>query len=126
VGPITWGRDIAEVYDTIYSRSSIPRPSIRSLTSWPSGPALELAIGTGRVALPLRARGIPVHGIELSPHMVQQLRAKPGADAVPVTVGNMTTARVPGTFTVVYLVANTIMNVTIQDPLPGGSWTPTS
>ncbi len=50
--------------------------------------------------------------------MVQQLRAKPGADAVPVTVGNMPTARVPGTFTLVYLVANTIMNVTTQDPLP--------
>jgi len=56
-----------------------------------------------------------VHGIELSPHMAGQLRAKPGAGAVPVTIGDMTTTRVPGTFQLVYLVANTIMNVTTQD-----------
>lgn len=79
------------------------------------GPALEFAVGTGRVALALRARGIEVSGIELSPHMVEKLRAKPGADAVPVTVGDMTATRVPGTFRLVYLVANTIMNVTTQD-----------
>ena len=79
------------------------------------GPALEFAVGTGRVALPLRARAVPVNGIELSPHMAEQLRAKPGAAAVPVTVGDMTTARVDGTFTLVYLVFNTIENVTTQD-----------
>ena len=57
-----------------------------------------------------------MHGLELSPHMAAQLRAKPGADAVPVTIGDMTTTRVPGApFTLVYLVANTIMNVTTQD-----------
>jgi SAM-dependent methyltransferase len=76
---------------------------------------LEFAIGTGRVALPLSLRGIAVQGIELSPHMADQLRAKPGADAVPVTVGDMTTTRLAGTFALVYLVANTIMNVTAQD-----------
>jgi hypothetical protein len=79
------------------------------------GPALEFAVGTGRVALPLSARGVPVSGIELSPHMAGQLRAKPGADAVPVTVGDMTTTRVDGAFTLVYLVFNTIENVTTQD-----------
>ena len=79
------------------------------------GPALEFAIGTGRVALPLSARGIAVHGIELSRPMVERLRAKPGADAVPVTIGDMATTRVPGTFRLVYLVANTIMNLTTQD-----------
>jgi SAM-dependent methyltransferase len=79
------------------------------------GPALEFAVGTGRVALPLGARGVLVQGIELSPHMAEQLRAKPGADAVPVTIGDMTTTRVPGAFTLVYLVANTIMNATTQD-----------
>jgi SAM-dependent methyltransferase len=79
------------------------------------GPALEFAVGTGRVALPLGARGVLVQGIEFSPHMAEQLRAKPGADAVPVTIGDMTTTRVPGAFTLVYLVANTIMNVTTQD-----------
>lgn len=76
------------------------------------GPAIEFAAGTGRVALPLSACGIAVHGLELSPHMAQQMLAKPGADAVPVTIGDMTATRVPGIFKLVYLVANTIMNVT--------------
>jgi SAM-dependent methyltransferase len=79
------------------------------------GAALEFAIGTGRVALPLRARGVPVQGIELSPHMAEQLRGKPGADAIRITIGDMTTTRVAGQFTLVYLVFNTIMNVTTQD-----------
>jgi SAM-dependent methyltransferase len=79
------------------------------------GLVLEFAVGTGRVALPLAARGGAVHGIELSPHMAERLAAKPGAAAVPVTIGDMTTTRVPGTFRLVYLVANTIMNVTTQN-----------
>jgi SAM-dependent methyltransferase len=79
------------------------------------GPALEFAVGTGRVALALSARGVSVQGIELSPHMAERLRAKPGADAVPVTIGDMTTTQVSGSFKLVYLVANTIMNVTTQD-----------
>ena len=77
---------------------------------------MEFAVGTGRVALPLSARGVAVHGLELSPHMAAQLRVKPDAGAVPVTIGDMTTTRVSGApFTLVYLVANTIMNVTTQD-----------
>jgi SAM-dependent methyltransferase len=79
------------------------------------GGALELAIGTGRIALPLAARGVPVHGIELSAPMVEQLRAKPGGDAIPVTLGDVTTTRVDGTFRAVYLVYNTINNLTTQD-----------
>lgn len=83
------------------------------------GPALELAIGTGRVALPLSERGIPVEGIELSRAMVARLRVKSGGaeGRIPVAIGDMTTTRVPGrgTFTLVYLVFNTIMNVTTQD-----------
>jgi len=79
------------------------------------GPALEFAAGTGRGALALAARGIAVRGIELSPHMAERMAAKPGADAVPVTIGDMTSTRVPGTFRLVYLVANTIMNVSTQD-----------
>jgi SAM-dependent methyltransferase len=79
------------------------------------GAALELAIGTGRIALPLAARGIPVHGIELSAPMVEQLRAKPGGARIPVTLGDMTTTRVDGTFRVAYLVYNTINNLTTQD-----------
>ena len=77
--------------------------------------ALEFAIGTGRVALPLSARGIQVCGIELSEPMAARLRAKPGADAVAVTIGDMATAKVDGSFRVVYLVFNTIMNLITQD-----------
>lgn len=78
------------------------------------GPALEFAIGTGRVALPLLERGVEVHGIELSRAMVARLRAKPGGETVPVTIGDMATTRVAGTFTLVYLVFNTVMNLTSQ------------
>jgi SAM-dependent methyltransferase len=79
------------------------------------GPVLELAVGTGRVALALSARGVDVQGIELSPHMARRLQAKPGSDRVPVTVGDMATTRVPSSFRLVYLVFNTIMNLTTQD-----------
>ena len=83
------------------------------------GPALELAIGTGRVALPLAGRGIAVSGIELSRAMVARLRAKPGGgeDAIPVVIGDMRTARAEGAgaFALVYLVFNTLMNVTSQE-----------
>ena len=78
------------------------------------GAALEFAIGTGRIALPLQAHGVEVHGIEFSPHTVEQLRAKPGGDAIPVVIGDMTTTRVDGEFSLVYPVFNTIMNVTTQ------------
>jgi len=79
------------------------------------GAALELGIGTGRIALPLSARGVPVHGIDLSPHMLARLAAKPGADAIGVTTGDFATARVDRTFRLAYLVYNTIMNLTTQD-----------
>ena len=79
------------------------------------GRALELAIGTGRIGLPLAQRGVPVHGIELSRAMAARLRGKPGGDAVAVTIGDMTTTRVDGTFTVAYLVFNTINNLTTQE-----------
>ena len=80
-----------------------------------TGAALEMAVGTGRIALPLAARGVPVSGIELSPDMVAQLRAKPGGDAIPVTIGDMATTRVAGSFRLVYLLYNTIGNVETQD-----------
>ncbi|MBA3689989.1 MAG: class I SAM-dependent methyltransferase [Actinobacteria bacterium] len=79
------------------------------------GDALELGIGTGRIALPLSRRGVHVHGIDLSPPMVARLRAKPGAEEIGVTVGDFATTRVEGTFGLVYLVFNTIMNLTTQD-----------
>lgn len=80
-----------------------------------SGTALELGIGTGRLALPLHQRGVRVHGIELSPAMVAHLQAKPGADGIGVTIGDFTTTKVSGTSGLAYLVRNTIMNVTTQD-----------
>lgn len=79
------------------------------------GPALELGIGTGRIALPLSRRGVRVHGIELSPAMVARLRTKPDSEDVAVTIGDFASARVEGTFRLAYLVYNTITNLTTQD-----------
>ncbi len=79
-----------------------------------SGRALELGIGTGRIALPLAQRGVPVHGIEMSKAMVARLRAKPGGEDIGVTIGDFATTTVDGTFSVAYLVFNTIMNLTTQ------------
>src|SRR5215216_2266666 len=79
------------------------------------GAALELGIGTGRIALPLAQRGVRVHGIDLSADMVAQLRAKPGGAAIPVTIGDFATAKVDGAFSLAYVVWNTIMNLTTQD-----------
>jgi SAM-dependent methyltransferase len=76
--------------------------------------ALELGIGTGRIALPLAQRGVPVHGIELSKAMVARLRAKPGGEDIGVTIGDFATTAVDGTFSVAYLVFNTISNLTTQ------------
>jgi SAM-dependent methyltransferase len=79
------------------------------------GAALEFAIGTGRIALPLAQRGVPVHGIDLSEAMVARLLAKPGAEEIRVTIGDFATTRVEGAFSLVYLVFNTIGNLTTQD-----------
>ena len=79
-----------------------------------SGRALELGIGTGRIALPLVQRGVPVHGIELSKAMVARLRAKPVGEDIGVTIGDFATTTVDGTFSVAYLVFNTILNLTTQ------------
>lgn len=79
------------------------------------GPALELGVGTGRIAVPLAERGVRVHGIDLSEAMVARLRAKPGAERVGVTIGDFATTRAEGEFSLVYLVFNTIDNLTTQD-----------
>ena len=85
-----------------------------SSRSSPARRALELGIGTGRIALPLAHRGVPVHGIELSQAMVARLRAKPGGETIHVTIGDFATTKVDGTFSVAYLVFNTIRNLTTQ------------
>lgn len=79
------------------------------------GPALELAIGTGRIALPLAARGVPVHGIDLAPAMIAQLRRKPGGDQIPVTLGSFADVPVAGRFRLIYVVFNTLFNLLTQD-----------
>ncbi|MFF7261995.1 class I SAM-dependent DNA methyltransferase [Streptomyces sp. NPDC008159] len=77
--------------------------------------ALEFGVGTGRIALPLARAGVPVHGIDMSRAMVERMRAKPGGDAIGVTIGDFATARADGEFTVAYLVFNTINNLLTQD-----------
>ena len=100
----------AEMFD-----SAIVDPVIDFLVELAgSGRALELGVGTGRIALPLAQRGVPVHGIELSKAMVATLRAKPGGEDIGVTIGDFATAAVDGTFSVAYLVFNTILNLTTQ------------
>jgi SAM-dependent methyltransferase len=119
VPPNYFGERVAERYDLSAAEMFQPAvvdPVVDFLADLAGGGAvLELGIGTGRIALPLSRRGIRVHGIDLSPEMVAMLRAKPGADAIGVTIGDFATTRVEGTFSVVYLVFNTIMNLTTQD-----------
>ena len=114
-----FGENIAATYDEStadMSRPDVVDPAVEVLAGLAGdGSALELGIGTGRIALPLAARGIPVHGIDMSRAMVDRLRAKPGGDAIDVTIGDFATARVEKSFSVAYLVFNTIMNLTTQD-----------
>ena len=114
-----WDADAARAYDTPGTGRFAPEvlgPAVDRLVELADGgPALELAVGTGRVALPLVRRGVPVTGIELSPAMVEVLRTKVGAAALPVVLGDMATARAPGRFALVYLVDNTISNLLTQD-----------
>ncbi len=118
-GVIRFDERIAATYDED-SSEAFDDASLAATVSFLADAArgrrvLELAIGTGRVAVPLHARGVDVHGIDISPFMVAKLREKPGGDAIPVTIGDMTTATAPGEFGLVYLVFNTIMNLTTQD-----------
>ena len=110
---------IAQGYETKWADSFDPAvvdPAVSFLAELAgSGAALELGIGTGRIALPLSRRGVRVHGIELSPALVEQLHAKPGADGIGVTIGDFATTRMDDSFTLAYLVRNTIMNLTTQD-----------
>ena len=113
-----WDQETAERYEESSSEMFAPEvldPAVDLLASLADGgPALELAIGTGRVAVPLAARGVPVTGIELSAPMVTQLRRRADASQIPVTVGDMATTTVPGEFSLVYLVWNTIGNLRTQ------------
>ena len=114
-----FGEPVASGYDEstgeMFTAAAI-EPAVSFLAELAGdGAALELGIGTGRIALPLSQRGVRVHGIDLSPAMVARLRAKPGAELIDVTIGDFATTKVDGTFTLAYLVFNTIMNLTSQD-----------
>jgi SAM-dependent methyltransferase len=120
VGSNVWDRrELAEVYDAIYAweaEPSVVDPMVDLLVQFAgNGLVLEFAVGTGRIALPLGARGVAVHGIEHSSPMVEQLQRKSGAEAIAVVIGDMVTTRVRGAFDLVYVVANSIMNVTTQE-----------
>jgi SAM-dependent methyltransferase len=110
---------IAQNYETRWPEVVVPavvEPIVDFLADHAGGgPVLELAVGTGRIAVPLRQRGISVSGIDLSPDMIAELRTKPGAEDIDVTVGDMATTRLAGTFTLAYLVANSLANLTTQD-----------
>ena len=114
-----FGEPVAARYDQSVADMSGPdvvNPAVGFLAELAGhGRALELGIGTGRIALPLARRGVPVHGIDLSRAMVARLRDKPGGDAISVTIGDFATTAVPGSFSLAYLVFNTIMNLTAQD-----------
>jgi SAM-dependent methyltransferase len=114
-----FGEDVAAGYDESAANmfeAAVVDPMVDLLADLAGhGAALELGIGTGRIALPLARRGIRTHGIDLSSAMVARLRAKPGAEHIGVTIGDFATTTVEGRFSVVYLVFNTIMNLTTQD-----------
>src|SRR5687768_18545155 len=114
-----FGERVAERFDERYAQLADPAvvdPIVDFLAELAGeGAALELGIGTGRIALPLSQRGVRVHGIDLSEAMVARLRAKPGAEEIGVTIGDFSTAKVDGTFSLAYLVFNTINNLTTQD-----------
>jgi SAM-dependent methyltransferase len=113
-----WDADAAARYDTPGTgmfATDVLRPAVDRLAGLASGGrALEFAIGTGRMAVPLAERGVPVTGIELSQPMIDRLRAKADDAAIPVVAGDMATARAPGEYTLVYLVYNTISNLLTQ------------
>jgi SAM-dependent methyltransferase len=113
-----FGEPVAAMYDETSDKMFDPAvvdPTVDFLAELAGdGHALELGIGTGRIALPLAARGVEVHGIELSRAMAARLRAKPGGEGIRVTIGDVATAKVDGTFRLAYLVFNTITNLTTQ------------
>jgi SAM-dependent methyltransferase len=116
-----FGEEVAAAYDETAEHDPMFAPeAINPVVDFlvelaGDGRALELGIGTGRIALPLAERGVRVDGIDLSEAMVARLRAKPGGDRIDVTIGDFATTKVDGPFTLVYLVYNTIQNLTTQD-----------
>jgi SAM-dependent methyltransferase len=114
--PETYGDRIADVYDALMTVLPDPADCADRLAELAGpGPALELGIGTGRVALPLASRGVEVHGIDASEAMVERLRAKPGGDAITVTFGDFADVPVEGSYPLVYVVFNTFFSLLTQE-----------
>ncbi|HTL86136.1 MAG TPA: class I SAM-dependent methyltransferase [Acidimicrobiia bacterium] len=114
-GPETYGERVADVYDTWYKKLDSPGEVELLEELAAGGPVLELGIGTGRVALPLAARGTKVHGLDASPAIVEQMRKKPGGEGIAVTIGDMADVPVDGSFSLVFVVFNTLFMLTTQD-----------
>jgi SAM-dependent methyltransferase len=111
---MSFGEDVAQMYRDVQRGDEIAAVAFLEQLAGP-GPALELAIGTGRIALPLAARGIRVDGVDISPAMVDQLRAKPGGGQLSVTIGDFADVPVPGTYRLIFVVWNTLFNLLTQD-----------
>lgn len=112
----TYGDRIAGVYDELYGTLFDVDATVSLLAELGGdGPALELAIGTGRIALPLADRGVDVTGIDASEAMVAELRAKPGGDDIPVVMGDFADVDIEGRFKLVFVVFNTLFNLATQD-----------
>jgi SAM-dependent methyltransferase len=111
---MSFGEDVAEMYRDIQRGDEMAAVAFLEQLAG-RGPVLELAIGTGRIALPLAARGIRVDGVDISPAMIAQLRAKPGGDKLAVTVGNFADVPVPGTYRLIFVVWNTLFNLLTQE-----------
>lgn len=110
---MSFDEDVAAMYRDIQRGDEIAAVAfLEKLAN--CGPALELAIGTGRIALPLSARGIQVDGIDISPAMVTQLRSKPGGEAISVTIGDFADVPVPGTYRLIFVVWNSLFNLLTQ------------
>jgi SAM-dependent methyltransferase len=102
----TYGDRVADIYDQLHS--SFDEAAVSTLTQLAgNGPVLELGIGTGRVALPLVENGLEVHGIDASAAMISKLRAKPGGDSIPVTLGDFADVKADGEFSLIFVVFNT-------------------
>lgn len=111
---MSFGQDMADIYDAVPRGDEVEAVSFLAHLAG-DGPVLELAIGTGRIALPLAARGVRVDGIDISPAMVAKLRAKPGGDQISVTMGDFSDVPVSGTYRLVFVVYNTLFNLLTQD-----------
>jgi SAM-dependent methyltransferase len=111
---MSFGEEVAAMYADVHRGDESDAVAFLAELAG-SGPALELAVGAGRIALPLAARGIRVDGVDISPAMVAQLRAKPGGDRIAVTIGDFADVPVPGTYRLIYVVWNTLFNLLTQE-----------